>query len=46
MNRRPVESLAVHVAVIGLAALFFLPFLWMLGTSVKPDNDIFLFPPK
>lgn len=46
MSRRPVETLAAHLAVIGLAALFFLPFLWMLGTSVKPDNDIFLFPPR
>ncbi len=46
MSRRPLESLAVHLVVISLAALFFLPFLWMLGTSVKPDNDIFLFPPK
>jgi sn-glycerol 3-phosphate transport system permease protein len=46
MRRRPIESLAAHLAVIGLAALFFLPFLWMLVTSVKPDNDIFLFPPR
>ncbi len=46
MSRRPIDSLAAHLAVIGLAALFFLPFVWMLGTAVKPDNEIFLFPPK
>jgi ABC-type glycerol-3-phosphate transport system permease component len=46
MIRRPVETLASHVAVLALAVAFFLPFLWMLGTAVKPDNDIFLYPPK
>lgn len=46
MSRRPVETVLAHVVVIALAAVFFLPFLWMLGTAVKPDNEIFLFPPK
>jgi ABC-type glycerol-3-phosphate transport system permease component len=40
------ENAAAHAAVIALACLFFLPFLWMLGTAVKPDNDIFLYPPR
>jgi len=46
MTRRPVETLAGHVAVMALAVIFFLPFVWMLGTAVKADNDIFLYPPK
>jgi len=46
MSKRWGESAAAHVAVIALACVFFLPFLWMLGTAVKPDNDIFLYPPK
>lgn len=37
------------LAFIGLLAfgLFFaMPFVWMLSTSVKPDTEIFLIPPK
>jgi ABC-type glycerol-3-phosphate transport system permease component len=46
MSKHPLETLAAHITVIALAVVFFLPFLWMLGTAVKPDNDIFLYPPK
>jgi ABC-type glycerol-3-phosphate transport system permease component len=46
MTRRTAESLVAHVAVVGIAVLFFLPFVWMLGTAVKPDNEIFVFPPR
>jgi len=40
------RRLAVQAVVVGLAALAFLPFLWMLVTAVKPDNEVFLFPPR
>ena len=34
-------------AVAVLAALFVLvPFLWVLSTALKPDNELFLFPPR
>jgi multiple sugar transport system permease protein len=40
-----------HIALVyGLAIpgaiMFALPFLWMLSTSVKPANEVFIFPPK
>ena len=34
-----------HVLVVGLAAMVLFPFLWLLHMSVKPDRDIFAFPP-
>lgn len=46
MTRRLGERLLTHTAVVGLAGLFVLPFLWMLVTALKPDAEIFLFPPK
>jgi ABC-type glycerol-3-phosphate transport system permease component len=36
----------VYVLAIPLAILFVLPFLWMLSTSFKPLNEIFVFPPE
>jgi ABC-type glycerol-3-phosphate transport system permease component len=38
-------ALVYGIAIPG-AILFVLPFLWMLSTSVKPPNEIFIFPPK
>jgi multiple sugar transport system permease protein/sn-glycerol 3-phosphate transport system permease protein len=35
-----------HAAVVALAGLFVLPFLWMLVTALKPDGEIFLYPPR
>lgn len=29
-----------------LAFLFFLPFLWMFSTAIKPDGEIFTYPPR
>ncbi len=46
MSRRWVAGLAAHGAVISLAVLFFLPFVWMVGTAVKPENEIFVYPPR
>jgi ABC-type glycerol-3-phosphate transport system permease component len=36
----------VFALAIPTAILFVLPFLWMLSTSFKPSNEIFIFPPK
>jgi multiple sugar transport system permease protein len=32
--------------LLALAFVFLLPFLWMLSTSLKPDPQMFLIPPK
>lgn len=33
------------ILVVG-AAVMIMPFLWLLSSSFKPENDIFIFPPK
>ena len=38
-------SLLSHVVLIALGALFFLPFYWLLLTSLKADTEIFALPP-
>jgi multiple sugar transport system permease protein len=45
--RRPAPtSLAVSQVVLVVGALFFLtPFAWMVSTSLKPDDQVFLIPP-
>ena len=40
------KILLVYGLAIPGAILFLLPFLWMLSTSIKASNEIFLFPPK
>mgnify|MGYP000958976281 CR=1 FL=1 len=35
-----------YAALIVLSAVFFLPFVWLLSTSLKPESQIMLIPPK
>ena len=40
-----VERLAVYGLLTGLAAMFLLPFYWMIATSLKPRQLVYTFPP-
>jgi multiple sugar transport system permease protein len=40
------RGLASHLALASLAALFLLPFLWMVSTSLKAEPQIFVLPPR
>jgi ABC-type glycerol-3-phosphate transport system permease component len=42
---RAARALAVVVLVVG-AILLLIPFAWMVSTSLKPEDQIFLFPPR
>lgn len=44
-RRKLVRSIVSHAALISLSLLFVMPFLWLLSTSLKPNNQIFVFPP-
>lgn len=37
---------AVHVLVYTLALLMLFPFLWMVSTSLKPEDEVFTWPPR
>jgi multiple sugar transport system permease protein len=40
------RSVATHLELIVLGALFALPFLWLLSTSLKPPSQLFKLPPE
>lgn len=46
MTSRLAARGATYLAVIALAVIFVLPFVWMLTTAVKPREEIFLYPPR
>jgi len=46
MSRPWVARTAPFALVLVLAVVFFLPFLWMVTTALKPDGEIFTYPPR
>jgi multiple sugar transport system permease protein len=36
----------IHAGVYVLAAITLFPFIWMLSTSLKPDDEVFTWPPN
>jgi len=39
------RRIAVHLSLLILGVAFIIPFFWLLSTSVKPDSQIFVWPP-
>ncbi len=46
MRASAARRAALHVLLIAGAITMILPFLWMLSTSLKPESEIFRFPPN
>ena len=42
----PRVRLAIYAALLGLSAVFLLPFVWLVSTSLKPEAKIMKFPPE
>jgi multiple sugar transport system permease protein len=40
------QRLAIHATLIVLGAMFAVPFLWLLSTSLKPPAQLFKLPPE
>src|SRR5262245_42016034 len=40
-----IRGVVVHILLIPAAVIFLLPFLWMLSTSLKPDSQLYAYPP-
>jgi multiple sugar transport system permease protein len=40
------QRVSTHLFLIILGAFFLSPFIWMLSTSLKANNELFLWPPK
>ncbi len=45
-NKLKELSLVRRAVLILICIIYILPFLWMIGTSLKPDNELLIFPPK
>jgi multiple sugar transport system permease protein len=43
---RALRSTLLHLVAFGLAVLLVFPFLWMVGSSLKPQDELFVFPPR
>lgn len=41
-----IARLTLYALLIFFSALFITPFLWLVSTSVKPDRQVMLFPPR
>jgi multiple sugar transport system permease protein len=39
------RQIAFHLALLTLGIAFIVPFFWLLSTSLKPDSQIFVWPP-
>lgn len=49
VRRRPrirASRVALYLVLIGGSLLMAAPFLWMISTSLKPNDQIFVFPPE
>ena len=40
-----IRGLVIHILLIPAAVVFLLPFLWMLSTALKPDSQLYAYPP-
>ena len=45
-NTEPLWRLLIWLLLIGGSIIMLLPFLWLVISSVKPQEQIFIFPPE
>jgi multiple sugar transport system permease protein len=45
-SQRLLRTVLVYALLLGLSAMFLLPFLWMVSTSLKQQQDVFSYPPS
>jgi multiple sugar transport system permease protein len=45
LNPKTIRAIVAHAALIILSLVFITPFLWLVGTSLKIDTQILVFPP-
>lgn len=44
--RKMTKKTLIYLLLIAFTIVFLLPFIWMLSSSLKDNQDIFVFPPK
>lgn len=43
---RMIERIVIYILLISLSIVFIFPFLWLMSTSLKPENEAMVFPPS
>ena len=46
MSKKKLKKLLIYIPVLIEAAFFFIPLLWMISTSLKGSEEIFISPPR
>ena len=46
MSKKKLKKLLIYIPVLIVAAFFFIPLLWMISTSLKGSEEIFISPPR
>jgi multiple sugar transport system permease protein len=46
LRQRVLQALLKHAVLAVLAIIFAVPFLWLISTSLKPTQQIFVLPPE
>lgn len=46
VRSKAVQRALIHLTLVSVAALMIIPFLWMVSTSLKFDQDVFRMPPQ
>lgn len=44
--RKTVEAFNRHLLLLAISLMFLLPVIWMVSTSFKPKDQVFVFPPQ
>jgi multiple sugar transport system permease protein len=44
-TKERIRGIVIHILLIPAAVVFLMPFLWMLSTSLKPDSQLYAYPP-
>lgn len=45
-KKNKLKKVLTYIALISLSLLFLFPFLWMIFTAFKPENEVITFPPS
>jgi multiple sugar transport system permease protein len=45
-HHKVVETLNRHLLLLAISLMFLLPIIWMVSTSFKPKDQVFVFPPQ
>lgn len=45
-KRKAISDIITYIVIVALAIMILIPFFWMLSTALKPNADIFAWPPE